>query len=685
MSIAFESPSRTPYGHSNPHAPPNAYFKQLSSNIQPTSQAINNTNIHQEFFNAIQTRHTDQNPLVLGTQHRSPSNSPVKAPAPAFPIEPIDCADLQSLLESDSRDHILLIDVRSFLQFSYSRIKSAINIAIPSTILRRPSFTIDKVFTAIVSNTERECLEQWKTYDQIIIYDQSSEILSDQCSARFLASKFDLAGYHGRLCYLKGGFDLFKRSFPFKCDSGTRSNPKHKGEFDMTLKLPTNNRPMSLGPLTVPAQDICNPFFSNIRQNEELGMGPIKDRIPVRLPNSASLDANADISLPHPPRCTTALTSGSTIRTPEWLKDVLISNGPKNLAEMYEKLERAEQKRLQNIVTYHSKHSNPNPSEFPLSIVAGIEKGALNRYTNIWPFEYSRVKLHTKGDSGDYVNASYIQYVSQPSQDTHTLPDVSEASLSTMRSLDSKADIFRRYISTQGPLPTTFEDFWNVVWEQNSRVLVMLTKEEEMHKIKCHRYWPTSVGQTVNYGRSSVALLSRTTEQIDPNNQEDCIIISQLELSQPNQGRRHLTHLQYTGWNDFGVPDSPIGTLRLVGLADEAQALYEEHGGAGPMIVHCSAGCGRSGAFCAIDTAIQRLSKSLDKDVLFETIARFREQRVSMVQTMRQFVFCYEAVCWWLLGYGELPASDRDLSSEDESDNEGLMNMDNKIHLQNGY
>ncbi|KAL0088465.1 protein-tyrosine phosphatase-like protein [Phycomyces blakesleeanus] len=691
MSVAFESPSPTPYGHQNPHSSNDAYFRQLSTNVQrPSTQPINGTNIHQEFFNAIQTRHTGQSPLVLVTSENRPSSrSPVqKSPPPTFPIEPINCEDLQSLLESDTKDHILLIDVRSFLQFSYSHIQYSINIAVPSTILRRPSFTIEKVYTAIVSNSERERLQQWKTYDQIIIYDQSSEILSDQCSARFLASKFDLAGYHGRLSYLKGGFELFKRTFPFMCDSGTRSNLQHKGESGMSLKLPSNHKPMSLGPLTVPAQDVCNPFFSNIRQNEELGMGPIKDRIPVRLPSGSSLDSNTDINLPNTPRCINISTynhSGYTVRAPEWLKAILSLDGPKHLAEMYEKLERAEQKRLQNIVSYHSKHSHSNPSEFPLSIVAGIEKGALNRYTNIWPFEYSRVKLHRKGDSGDYVNASYIQYVSQPSQDINILPDVSEASLRTMRFPDSKTDIFRRYISTQGPLPTTFEDFWNVVWEQNSRVLVMLTKEEEMHKIKCHRYWPTSIGQTVNYGQSNVTLLSRTIESIDSQNQEDCIIISQLEISQPNQGRRRLTHFQYTGWNDFGVPDSPIGTLRLVGLADESQTLYEEHGGAGPMIVHCSAGCGRSGAFCAIDTAIQRLSKSLTQDVLFETIARFREQRVSMVQTMRQFVFCYEAICWWLLGYGELPVSDRDLSSEEESDHEELMCVDNKRHFQDGH
>ena len=118
------------------------------------------------------------------------------------------------------------------------------------------------------------------------------------------------------------------------------------------------------------------------------------------------------------------------------------------------------------------------------------------------------------------------------------------------------------------------------------------------------------------------------------------------------------------GWMDFGVPDNPIGTLELVKLADQIQSEWEQRK-AGPMIVHCSAGCGRAGAFCAIDTVIHRLRSSSsclerlceserlgELDMMYQTVAKFREQRVSMVQTLRQFVFCYEAILWWILGYG---------------------------------
>lgn len=140
-------------------------------------------------------------------------------------------------------------------------------------------------------------------------------------------------------------------------------------------------------------------------------------------------------------------------------------------------------------------------------------------------------------------------------------------------------------------------------------------------------------------------------------NEDDLIILRKFSLKLEND-ERIITQLHYTGWTDFGVPDQPIGILELVHQADVA---FKED--MGPMIVHCSAGCGRSGTFCVIDTIIQRLWHERDvytcssTDKINQTVSRFREQRMSMVQTHRQYVFCYEAVLWWLLGYGNLPVS----------------------------
>lgn len=167
---------------------------------------------------------------------------------------------------------------------------------------------------------------------------------------------------------------------------------------------------------------------------------------------------------------------------------------------------------------------------------------------------------------------------------------------------------------------------------------------------------PTKYGDlTITLTEESVRPVQKIKEDDHPLNPDDVVIIRKLHLVNEKEGTdRQVTHLQYTGWMDFGVPDNPLGTLQIIQMADEAQALYK--GAAGPMIVHCSAGCGRSGAFCAIDTVLYRMSMNKDisnsTDILLQTISRFREQRLSMVQTLRQFVFCYEAIWWWFLGYG---------------------------------
>ncbi|KAI7854881.1 protein-tyrosine phosphatase-like protein [Circinella umbellata] len=449
--------------------------------------------------------------------------------------------------------------------------------------------------------------------------------------------------------------------------TGSRKRPQglHLGSLPSSVSAP--------GPFSAPTVAMnnqqFNPFFSNIRQNMELSHGSIKERFPIRLPSSSSCQVDMATG-----RVTKRQLRQGLSVVPTWLRDMFNSNeGPRKLAELYEVIERTEQRRLQSVMAHHSKVTT-NLEEHPFSIVAGIEMGALNRYTNIWPFEYTRVKLksYAPGSTG-YINASFIEYIDcDPA--TIASPSASlENSVPALRSLSDQRNIsptgrhYRRYISTQGPLPTTFGDFWTVVWEQETRVIVMLTKEEEMNRIKCHRYWPSNVGESIVYGPVKVTLISKTahaSSSPSPESTEDQTLIREFAIEKEGQERRTVHHIQYMGWMDFGVPDDPVGTLELVKLADEIQSKWEQQK-AGPMIVHCSAGCGRAGAFCAIDTVIHRLRSSSsclerlceseqlgELDMMYQTVAKFREQRVSMVQTLRQFVFCYEAILWWILGYG---------------------------------
>ncbi|GAN03529.1 conserved hypothetical protein [Mucor ambiguus] len=410
------------------------------------------------------------------------------------------------------------------------------------------------------------------------------------------------------------------------------------------------------------ADQAFNPFFSNIRQNMELSPSGIKERIPIRFPEgmqyepvtgSIKLNGN-DQPLRH---CIGMLNK---FKLPPWLQRCLAPDtGETLMAKCYEQIENSEQKRLKGVMVHHSK-VNDGFLDHPLSIVAAMEKGTLNRYNNIWPFGI--VKLRNKAN--DYINASHIQY-----SDVDAASVSSSSQVPPLLSLQEQNDTcgtnrrYPKYISTQGPLPTTFDDFWTVVWDENCSVIVMLTKEEEMSRTKCHRYWPTEAEKIKTFDSITVEFISET-EHLTRSTLgsqvgiEDGITIRMFEMKRHGQEPRIVHHFQYSGWQDYGIPDNPLGTLKLVELARKSQAELKQQSSDAPMIVHCSAGCGRTGAFCTIDTVIQRLvdtnylteeEKAGEIDLVCQTVSKFREQRMSMVQTLRQLVFVYEAILWWIL------------------------------------
>ncbi|KAG1466974.1 hypothetical protein G6F46_000363 [Rhizopus delemar] len=597
----------------------------------------------EEFINALQTRKWHLN--LTTTQHHLPLQKDI--------LEPLSSHELNHLL-NNTITKILLIDIRSTSYYSAHHIKTAIHLVVPSVILKRPSYTLDRVAQSLTNVSDTNRFKQWPTTIYIVFYDHdSSNNTGNSATAILLALKFKHMNYQGHLVYLQDGFDKFKQLYPEQCIS-------------------TNKKKDSTA---------TSSFFSIIKPSQD----SIKERYLIRIPNGRHHN-NGIIQLSasptHHPRYG---LGGSLVDTegnfelPAWLKKKVDSeNGPRELAEGYEQLERMEQNRFSFIMKYHSSHK-PITS-FPLSIASSIEKGIMNRYNNIWPYEYSRVRLFDKKD--DYINASYLQYAVikndaalRPVSPLSTLEKhlvqsglISRASLEMLRHPDL-LDKKRKYIATQSPLPVTFADFWKMVWDENSYVIVMLTSKQELNNIKCHPYWPSSADVPQNYGSITVTLLSKHVQTVVSMNDKqerldkEHIVIRKFQLKHRSSllPDRTITHLQYTGWPDLSVPDHPMGLLQLIHLADEAFKIHHEE--IGPVTVHCSAGCGRTGTFCVVDTVIQRLwhdrdvytSSTIDK--VQETIGKFREQRMNVVQTHRQYVFCYEAVLWWLLGYGHLPAT----------------------------
>ncbi|XP_070706328.1 tyrosine-protein phosphatase non-receptor type 13 isoform X2 [Pempheris klunzingeri] len=228
-----------------------------------------------------------------------------------------------------------------------------------------------------------------------------------------------------------------------------------------------------------------------------------------------------------------------------------------------------------------------------------------NRYKNIVPFDTTRVLL---GKDGGYINANFIK---MPVTDENFM-----------------------YIACQGPLPTTLGDFWQMVWEQKSNVIAMMTQEVEGGKVKCQRYWPDT---------------PRTAEMVDDRLQItlikdqhlDNFVIRLIEVKDVQTNEiQHVTHLNYTGWPDHGTPSQPEQLLTFISYMRHVHR-------SGPIITHCSAGIGRSGTLICIDVVLGLISKDADFDIS-DVVRNMRLQRQGMVQTEDQYIFCYQVILYVL-------------------------------------
>ncbi|KAK7538598.1 tyrosine-protein phosphatase-like protein non-receptor, partial [Phyllosticta citribraziliensis] len=587
-----------------------------------------------------------------------------------------------TLLDS-SEEEILLLDLRVSTQYAMSRIRGALNLCIPTTLIKRPSFTVEKLAETFKNDSQRRKFEKWRSCKYIVVYDADSRQLRDATSCVNTLKKFTNEGWAGASYIIRGGISEFSAKFPSFVLSGDSSN---KGVIARSRKpaLRLDNMPGPapvIGGCPLPStQNAANPFFGNIRQNMDLigGVGQM------------------------PVTCPQRMNSATRRELPAWLREASEeSDKGHSVSEKFLQIEKREQKRMQEALSGSVTYGDPGPEQPKAVQIAGIEKGTKNRYNNIWPFEHTRVKLQGVSSEGcDYVNANHIK------------PPWTN----------------KRYIATQGPIPVTFADFWSVVWHQDVRVVVMLTAEKEGGQIKAHNYWEDgqygpfrlnfhaehraslelgkikrhherrSTGRfssknPFTFETSSTNKPSSNTDSSD--SEKPYVIVRKFTLSNsdlPFSRMREITQLQYSSWPDFGAPAHPT---HLLGLVEQTDAVVRQtcqpvnasedepdapsqH----PILVHCSAGCGRTGTFCTVDSVIDMLKRQRaarrakrhanffalggdgvgttdevdnehwlmrdDVDLIEKTVETFRHQRLSMVQSLRQFVLCYESVLEWI-------------------------------------
>ncbi|CAM9665563.1 unnamed protein product [Lampetra fluviatilis] len=232
-----------------------------------------------------------------------------------------------------------------------------------------------------------------------------------------------------------------------------------------------------------------------------------------------------------------------------------------------------------------------------------------NRLVNVMPYESTRVALQPiRGLEGsDYINASYIDGYRQQGA----------------------------YIATQGPLPETTEDFWRMLWEQNSTIVVMLTKLREMGREKCHQYWPAERSARYQY-----FVVDPMAEYNMPQ-----YVLREFKVTDARDGQsRTVRQFQFTDWPEQGVPKSGEGFIDFIGQVHKTK---EQFGQDGPITVHCSAGVGRTGVFVTLSIVLERMRYEGTVDV-FQTVKMLRTQRAAMIQTEDQYQFCYQAALEYL-------------------------------------
>ncbi|WVF71381.1 hypothetical protein IAT40_006185 [Kwoniella sp. CBS 6097] len=605
-------------------------------------------------------------------------------------LQPITPRTLQPLVSADST---LILDVRPPSSFQSSHIPNAHSLPIPSTLLRRPAFDLTKL-AQMLPSPSMEAVNGWRSKGDIVLIDADSGTVPDSSVLDGLASKFEREGYTGHIWFVKGGHAAVasQGEIPLTAQGGEGEGPgatagigdgpasattnkglmagrlatlafQHESTGGKKTRAPPptglsipptpgfsfKSNPFGIsmpGTMTSAATERplgsshngaaggekntkfqpANPFFDNIRQNLELSHGGITERIPLNLPDSV-MSRVEDL--------------------PEFLKDLATmpeKHSMDTLAKQFYELELSEQKRLQAIMEWHSKGSGAalderagtedwiekrrNDAEevqrladwtgqearlqgdyFPFSITAGVERGTKNRYKNIWPYDFSRVRLEQPPDQdSDYINASYVQ----------------------------PRGTSRRYIATQGPLDATYHDFWTLVWEQNVRVIVMITKQFEGGLIKCGNYWGESkygslhlnlVHQTggedqaqqpttgFDFGPAAVTPRSSSFPTGKEKNIKRVFKLSNSE--HPEEPPRTITQIQCIGWPDFDVPETPETLGNLIKEVD--QAVNQSHQADArdarvdepPVLVHCSAGVGRTGSFIVVDAILDGLRREL--------------------------------------------------------------------------
>ena len=284
-----------------------------------------------------------------------------------------------------------------------------------------------------------------------------------------------------------------------------------------------------------------------------------------------------------------------------------------------------------------------------------------NRYINIHPYDFNRIKLESSSTGCDYVNGTHITGIKSEKSSSESTPIIDRS-----RSNDySKYDNIN-FLASQGPLPETLEHHWQAMYENDVDIIVMLTKltEGEINgnpgTIKCEQYWPIDVGETMTYGNYDICLVTEDRLRPVTVKRQLYLLDTRAECDKRQTGKeKTLVQLHYVGWPDYGVPEE---NDHIVNLVKDVREIIKDDTSRQKkcnILVHCSAGVGRTGTFIALYNLMEQIENIMKDRVdnqitgtenrnqqlnIFSTVYELRSKRVEMVQSWAQYKYLYASV-----------------------------------------
>ena len=290
------------------------------------------------------------------------------------------------------------------------------------------------------------------------------------------------------------------------------------------------------------------------------------------------------------------------------------------------------------------------------------ENVQLNRFINIFPYDYNRIKLQLPISGNDYINGSHI--TGPLSETTRTSTNETPGARDSME--EGLCHDYSKYdninfLATQGPLPETLEQQWQAIYENDVDIIVMLTNLIEGGNEKCEQYWPSNSGETERYGCYDVILMSEESPRPEILTRKLYLLDTRDNDEKRKTGKEKLiTHLHYVGWPDYGVPEE---NDHIVNLVKDVRSIIKEDTDRNKrcnVLVHCSAGVGRTGTFIALYQLMEQIETIVEKRSMtnednnalndnqtlniFTAVFQLRSKRVEMVQSWAQYKYLYASV-----------------------------------------